>query len=74
MSKLIYSFIYSCIARVLFLFLLKPSECCMEYKEYETTNYTLYNDNNFVYESINPLQQEVVKARQTVLYRLYIIV
>ena len=55
MSKLVYSFIYSWIARVLFLFLLKPSECCMESKEYETINYTLYNDNNFVYESINPL-------------------
>ena len=55
MSKLIYSFIYSCIARVLFLFLLKPSECCIEYKEYETINYTLHNDNNFVYELIKPL-------------------
>ena len=43
----------------------------MEYREYKTINHKWYNVNHFVKESINSLEQKVIKVYQTILYGLY---
>ena len=55
MSKLIYSFIYSWIACIVFILFLMASESYIEYIEYQTINHTWYNVNQLVNESINIL-------------------
>ena len=55
MSKLIYSFIYSWIACIVFVLFLMASESYIEYIEYQTINHTWYNVNQLVNESINIL-------------------
>ena len=47
-----YSFIYSWIARIIFLWFLIPSESYMEYREYQGKNHAWYAD-HFVNKSIN---------------------